>query len=141
MSSLEDELALRGLMSRYVDAVNRRDAVAWAATWDEDATWNLLGSDAMGRDNILALWQQMMDSFEIAVMMPASCLFDIRGDQASGHWYFHEYTRDLEGNGATILSRYEDTYRKWDGEWLYQSRYYRVIYHGSPDLSGAYTPL
>jgi len=140
MSALEDELALRNLMSRYADAVNRRDAQAWAATWDEDATWNLLGSDVRGRDNILALWQQMMSGFEFAVMMPASCLFDIRGDQAGGHWYLHEYTRDLEGNGATVLSRYLDSYRKWDGEWLFQSRNYSIIYHGAPDLSGIYTP-
>ena len=29
MNALEDELALRNLMGRYADAVNRRDADAW----------------------------------------------------------------------------------------------------------------
>ena len=32
MNSLEDELALRNLMARYSDAVNRVDADAWIAT-------------------------------------------------------------------------------------------------------------
>ena len=141
MHKTEDELALRDLMARYVDAVNRSDAAAWAATWAEDGVWNLLGTPVSGRENILALWQQMMGGFEFAVMMPSSCLFDINGDQATRSWYLHEYTRDLEGNGSTILSRYLDTYVKQDGQWLFQSREYSFIYHGAPDLSGNYTPL
>ena len=141
MNSIEDELALRNLMARYVDAVNRNDAAAWASTWAADAVWNLLGAPVTGRDNILGLWQQMMSSFEFAIMMPSSCLFDITGDTASGHWYLQEYTRDLEGNGSSVLSRYVDTYVKQDGQWLYQSREYGFIYHGAPDLSGSYTPL
>ena len=44
MTNLEDELALRNLMARYVDAVNRYDADAWIATWAEDGVWNLLGN-------------------------------------------------------------------------------------------------
>ena len=141
MNSIEDESALRNLMARYVDAVNRSDAAAWASTWAADGVWNLLGAPVTGRDNILALWQQMMGGFEFAIMMPSSCLFDITGDTASGHWYLQEYTRDLEGNGSIVLSRYADTYVKQEGEWLYQSREYGFIYHGTPDLSGTYTPL
>lgn len=139
MSTLEDELALRNLMARYIDAVNRYDEAAWAATWAQDSVWNLLGNPVEGRDNILALWRQMMQTFEFAIMMPSSSLFEINGDTASGHWYLHEYTRDLEGTATTVLSRYLDTYVKQDGEWLYQSREYNFIYNGPPDLSGAFT--
>jgi len=141
MNNLEDELALRDLMARYVDAVNRYDEAAWVTTWAEDAQWNLLGNPIDGKDNILALWQQMMQSFEFAIMLPSSCHFDVDGDTATGHWYLHEYTRDKEGTSSTILSRYVDTYTKHDGKWLYQSRAYNFIYNGAPDLSGTYTPL
>lgn len=139
MSKLEDELALRDLMARYVDAVNRYDADAWIATWADDAVWNLLGNPVEGKDNILALWQQMMGTFDFALMFPNSCLFDIDGDSASGHWYLHEYGRDKEGNGNTILSRYVDTYVKRDGQWLFKSREYGFIYNGAPDMSGSFT--
>jgi ketosteroid isomerase-like protein len=139
MTNLEDELALRNLMARYVDAVNRYDADAWAATWAEDGVWNLLGSPVSGRDNILALWQQMMGSFEFALMMPNSCLFDVTGDTGSGHWYLHEYTRDKDGNASTILSRYVDTYVKLDGQWLFKTRDYGFIYNGPGDFSGSFT--
>ena len=138
MSNIEDELALRNLMARYVDAVNRYDADAWIATWAEDATWNLLGNPVEGKDNILALWQQMMASFEFALMFPSSCLFNIDGDTASGHWYLHEYSRQ-EGQGGIILSRYLDTYVRQDGDWLFKSREYGFIYNGPQDLSGDFT--
>jgi uncharacterized protein (TIGR02246 family) len=141
MNPIEDELALRNLMGRYADAVNRVDADAWIATWAEDGIWNLLGNPVSGRDNILALWKQMMSSFEFALMMPSSCVFEVSGETASGHWYLHEYTRDPEGNASTVLSRYVDTYVKQDGQWLYQSRDYGFIYNGASDLSGSYTPL
>ena len=141
MHNLEDELALANLMARYVDAVNRRDEAAWSATWAEDGVWNLLGNPVEGRANIVGLWQQMMAGFEFAVMLPSSSLFEIDGDTASGHWYLHEYTRDLEGTASTILSRYLDTYVKRDGQWLFQSREYAFIYNGPADLSGTYTPL
>jgi ketosteroid isomerase-like protein len=141
MNPIEDELALRNLMARYCDAVNRVDADAWIATWAEDGIWNLLGNPVSGRDNILALWKQMMGSFEFALMLPSSCLFEVSGDSAGGHWYLHEYTRDPEGNASTVLSRYKDTYVKVGGEWLFKTRDYGFIYNGPSDLSGDYTPL
>ncbi|MEZ5503712.1 MAG: nuclear transport factor 2 family protein [Halioglobus sp.] len=140
MNPLEDELALRNLMARYVDAVNRYDADAWIATWAEDGVWNLLGTPVSGRDAILALWQQMMSSFDFALMLPSSCLFEVTGNTASGHWYLHEHTRDRAGHASTILSRYRDTYVRQGGQWLFQSRHYDFIYNGPADLSGAYTP-
>ncbi len=100
MSNLEDELALRNLMARYVDGVNRYDADTWIATWAEDATWNLLGTPVQGRDAILGLWQQMMATFEYALLFPSSCAFDINGDSATGHWYIHEYSSDLKATKA-----------------------------------------
>ena len=139
MNAIEDELGLRNLMARYVDAVNRYDPEAWIDTWAQDSSWNLLGNPVVGRDNILALWQQMMATFEYALLLPSSCLFDVDGDTASGHWYLHEYSRDLEGNRSTIVSRYDDTYVKQDGRWLFASREYAFIYNGPPDFSGDFT--
>lgn len=141
MNPIEDELALQNLMARYCDAVNRVDGEAWIGTWAEDAIWNLLGNPVSGKDNILALWKQMMGSFEFALMFPSSSLFEVSGDTATGQWYLHEYSRDPEGNASTILSRYVDTYVKQDGEWLFKTRDYQFIYNGPADLSGNYTPL
>ena len=141
MNPIDDEIALRNLMATYTDAVNRADGETWISTWAEDASWNLLGTPVTGKENILNLWQQMMAGFEFAIMLPSSCLFDIDGESATGHWYLHEYTRDKEGNTATILSRYTDSYVKQNGKWFFKSRSYSFIYNGPADLSGAYTPF
>lgn len=140
MNSIEDEIALRNLMARYVDAANRGDADAWISTWAQKSQWNLFGDPVTGRDNILALWQQAMASFEFALLLPSSCLFEVTGDSATGHWYLQEYTRDLEGTRSAIVSRYDDSYARVDGQWLYSSRSYHCIYRGAPDLGGEYTP-
>ena len=140
MNSVEDELALRNLMGRYVDAVFRSDAEAWAATWAEDARWNVVGTDVIGRDNIVGLWQELMTTFEFALMLPSSSQFEVNGDQASGHYYLQEFTRDQAGKSSTLISRYIDTYSRVGGDWLYQSRQYEIIYNGPADLSGTYIP-
>jgi uncharacterized protein (TIGR02246 family) len=141
MSTLEDELALNKLMARYVDAANRRDGAAWSSTWAEDGRWLLMGMEITGRENILGLWQQVLEGFEFALLMPASGHFDIDGDTATGHWYLQEFTRDLQGEALAALSRYNDSYVKVNGQWLFASREYSFLYRGPADLSGEYTPL
>jgi ketosteroid isomerase-like protein len=128
MNTPTDELALRNLMARYVDAANRYDADDWIATWAEDAQWHLLEKPARGRSEILALWREMMASFEFALMLPGSCLFHVEGDSAHGHWYLHEYVRDRQGTGSTIVSRYDDQYVKQNNQWLFKSRHYKFLY-------------
>jgi ketosteroid isomerase-like protein len=139
LNPIEDEISLRNLMARYVDAVFRHDADAWIATWSEDCRWQLMDAPVEGRDAILALWRQMMAGFEFALLLPSSCLFQIAGERAHGHWYLQEFMRDQSGNASAAISRYDDTYVKRNGGWLFQTRRYRVIYHGPPDLSGSFT--
>ncbi len=141
MNTPETDLALRNLMASYVDAVNRRDAQAWGNTWDENASWKLMGSTVQGRENIVALWQQLMGGFEFALMLPSSSAFEIDGHRASGHWYLQEFTRDLQVKATTLLSRYADNYCLQYGRWSYLSREYQVLYHGDAELTGTYTPL
>jgi len=141
MSTLEDELALNKLMARYVDAANRRDGAAWSNTWAEDACWLLMGMEITGRKNILGLWQQVLEGFEFALLMPSSGHVDLAGDTATGHWYLQEFTRDHQGETLVALSRYNDDYVKVDGKWLFARREYNFLYRGPADLSGAYTPL
>ena len=139
MNPIEDEIGLRNLMARYVDAVCRYDADAWIATWAEDCRWHLVDKPVEGRDAVLALWKEMMAGFEFALLLPSSCLFEIDGERARGHWYMQEFMRGRNGQGGAIVSRYDDTYVKRDGAWLFQARRYRMIYQGAADLSGSFT--
>jgi hypothetical protein len=67
----EARLAIRELLESYADAVTRRDAEAWGATWAEDAEWSLpdypeIGT-THGREAIVAMWVEAMKA------IPASC--------------------------------------------------------------------
>ena len=141
MNHLEDQFALQQLMGRYVDAANRRDGEAWAATWAEDGCWSLMGMEVEGRTAILGLWQQVMAGFDFALLAPSSHVIEIDGDTATGHWYLQEFTRDLEGAAMQAVSRYSDRYSRIDGAWYFQRRQYDMIYSGSAPMEGDYTPL
>ena len=139
----EDDLALRNLMAKYTDAVNRCDGERWGSCWTHDATWHLMGNDIVGRDKIVGLWQQVMSGFDFALLTPNSSLFEVSADgqTASGHYYLQEHTRDKEGTTASMISRYQDEYKKEDGQWRYSKREYQVLYSGDANLNGNYTPI
>ena len=140
MSDTAAELAIRNLVAEYIDAVNRYDGEAWAATWAQDCTWFLMGMEVKGRDDVFGLWQGAMGSFEFAIMMLNSGTINIDGDSATGRWYVTEHTKPKEGDPALVLGVYDDTYTQQDGKWLFQERRYHVLYQGPADYSAALQP-
>lgn len=140
MSTSLDELAIRDLAARYIDAVNRYNADDWAATWAEDATWDLMGHVVEGRQAILELWQGAMSGFDMVVMMMNSGTVSVDGDRANGRWYMTEHLKPREGDANVTLGVYNDEYSREGGSWLFTRRAYQVIYQGPPDLSGMYNP-
>lgn len=140
MSEAAEELAIRNLVARYIDAVNRYHADDWTATWAEDARWDLAGMEVNGREAISQLWTGAMASFEFAIMMLNSGTIEVSGDTASGRWYITEHIKPREGDAALTLGVYDDTYCKEGGEWKFAARVYHVIYQGAGDYSGNYNP-
>ena len=51
---MSDEYAIRQLVEKYADAVNRVDKEDWASTWCEDSEWDLSSMPAVtGKDAIV----------------------------------------------------------------------------------------
>ena len=140
MSNPEDELALRDLQARYIDAVNRYNETDWAATWSDSASWNLLGMEVEGKAAIVQLWQGAMGSFDFALMMLNSGTVQVDGDTATGRWYVTEHIKPKEGEPNITLGVYDDRYVKENGQWLFAHRHYNVMYQGPQNLSGNYMP-
>ncbi len=139
MSTL-DELAIRDLNARYIDAVNRFNAEDWIATWSPTATWDLMGHVVEGGEAILATWQGAMGGFDMVVMMLNSGTIQVSGEQATGRWYITEHLVPGEGDANMTLGVYNDEYALEEGRWVFTRRTYQVIYQGPPDLSGNYMP-
>ena len=142
MDNLNDELAIRQLVSRYADGVNRYDAQTWKSTWAEQGQWQLReGQCLRGPDEIVKFWCSVMDSLEFAIMIPSSGQIKIDGKTATGRWYMQETVVEREGRGAEIVGVYNDHYIKINGSWLFQSRQYHMLYDSPTHPQAKHLPV
>ena len=124
--SIEDRLAIRELHDSYCDAVLRRDPGDWGALWTEDAVWSLMGTEVVGRENIVNLWNGAMSAFDAVSFLGISGSLEVTGDTASGRYQTHEV---LVEKGVTRMAggRYDDEFRKIEGQWLYSKRVFNIV--------------
>lgn len=127
MSIIEDELAIRSLAARYIDAVNRRDAAAWGATWSEQGVWELMGHRAEGRTGIVQFWEAAMANFRFAFMLLGSGTIEFDAAGASGRWYLTEHLVGNDDVTQRVLGMYEDRYVREGGRWLFAERRYTIL--------------
>ncbi len=126
---IEDRLAIRELIDCYNDAVHRRDAEAWRATWSENAEWDLLGHIVTGRDAIVETWLGAMATFSYVGFSATPGAIEVDGDRASARVYVRE---TLIENGADAVRRvegaYHDQLQKISGAWVFTKRAYSILH-------------
>lgn len=141
---LGDDLAIRDLLARYVDAIHRRDCDGWAATWAPDATWTLpdvSNADAElvmdGRDDIVAGWLAAMTGYPFVAHILHSGVVKWDGpDSASGRWYVTEIVEAEDGSRFHFYGVYNDRYVRLDGHWLFKARVFSLLYMGDAAWNG-----
>ena len=127
----EDRLAIRELLETYADAVTRRDAEAWGATWAEDAEWSLpdypeIGT-TKGRAAIVAMWIEAMKAYPGIMFEAWPGSIEVEGESA----VMRSYTAEVyDQNDTTFRDRgvYEDTCVKVGGKWLFKTRSFRNVH-------------
>ena len=124
---IEDQLAIRSLHDSYVDAVFRRDVAQWGSNWTEDGRWQLMETTVEGRDAIVGMWNSAMSTFSFVAFFAQVAAIEIEGDAATGRVFTHEVLETLEGEMRRPVGRYDDTYVKRDGRWLFKSRSYTML--------------
>jgi hypothetical protein len=126
-----DRLAIRELLDAYADAVTRRDAVAWGATWAGNSEWTLLDFPEIGtirgRDAIVATWIVAMKGFPGLVFQAWPGSIEIEGDRAAMRSYTSE-VHDQAGITKRDLGVYDDVCVRVDGEWLFERRAFRYLH-------------
>jgi ketosteroid isomerase-like protein len=132
----EDDLAIRALIERYADAVNRRDAQDWAALWSDDGVWEVFGQRITGRDAVVAAWTAAMRGFSFVFHVVHSAVIDVEVDAARARWSVSEQLVDARGVPGLLLALYHDEYRRESGAWRIVRRRLEPLYQGPPDLSG-----
>ncbi len=122
-----DTIAIARLIAAYGDAVSRRDAMAWAATWAPDATWSLMGHEVAGRDAIVNLWLGAMAQFDAVSFITAAGPATIAGDTATLRCQTQEVLRTTDGTIRRIAGIYDDTLVRDGGGWRFARRVFTVL--------------
>ena len=128
---IEDRLAIHELVMSYGDAVSRKDADAWGATWAENATWRIPTFPGLehtqGRELIVRHWWAAMEGYKQIVFTATLGALSVDGDHATGRTYTLEFGTDLEDQQSTVAGCYDDEFIKHDGRWFFQTRTYTPL--------------
>ncbi|MEM8919870.1 MAG: nuclear transport factor 2 family protein [Pseudomonadota bacterium] len=125
---LEDRLAIRELVDTYSDAVARRDADAWAATWTDDAVWDLAGMKVEGKEAIVQMWLGAMGTFEFVAFHATPGAIEVDGETATARVYVSEVLVPKDGGLRRVEGAYDDQFRKEGGAWRFSHRGYNILH-------------
>jgi ketosteroid isomerase-like protein len=124
------DAALRRLVGRYCDAVNRLDRDTWASTWTDDAVWEIPGDSILGRTKIIAAFERLIDDVEWAVQTSPLMIFEV--DEANGTGTGRVTIQDRvkrrkAAKPTSLLAVSHDRYVRQSGKWLCAERRLEVI--------------
>ena len=84
---LLDEREIRGLMTAFGTALDRKDWTAYGETFASDGEFEIMGQRRVGRAEIAAGPARDLTKFARLQHFVANQLVEVEGDEASGQWY------------------------------------------------------
>jgi len=128
MTDIERLLAyeeIRQLASRYAVATDRRDIDALVALFVDDVR---VGRDTYGRDALRANLANQLRDIGVSILNVGTHQIDLAGaDNATGHVYCKAEIQDGD-RWIHQAIRYDDTYARRDGRWLFVRRKHLLFY-------------
>ena len=117
--SVEDVHAIQRLKYDYCYAIDGGDYERWVSLFTEDGRFVRDSGDTFeGHDELREFASEGFDvGFEHTAHVVTNPAVDVDGDDATGRWYLVLFYRDANGNDGWTQARYDDEYRKVDGEW------------------------
>jgi len=124
---LEEDKAIRDLMSRYcflVDRIPDRNAEAFAALFTEDGVWNSASLDRRveGRQQLRDFMAGVYDSDGVYRHLIANAIISIDGNRATAHSYVHVSNLATGTPVCVMIAFYDDDLVKHNGKWLFKVR-------------------
>jgi ketosteroid isomerase-like protein len=135
------ESGIRQLHARYIDAVWRKDVVAYADCWAEDAHWKIIGMEKHGRAAITETFAAVMESFERVIQFFHPPILEVGDGTALGRTYVTEQNRYKDGRTGSTIGIYYERYVDEGDRWRFSWRHFDLFYIGPPDISGPFFPI
>ena len=143
-SAPADEAAVRQVLARFADALNRRDMAAFGRLWWPEAVWELtapVNQTLTGAGPILTQATEMLGGFELLIVMAHEPTIEVQGDTATARWLMHEVHRTPAGQGEATYALYADELARRQGEWRFLRRTYATLFSQQVPLNGPAYPL
>lgn len=123
----EDRMAIRELYGMYGDGSARGDRADWLDCWTDDAVWTTHIFTCEGKQAIGAQWDALWANFEKLAFLSDIGAIEVSGDTATGRSVAREIVA-LKGGGIyKLVGRYDDTFVRRGGRWLFLRRDYQPI--------------
>lgn len=116
-------LSIQALLSRYGNLLDAHEMERFAELWAPDAELTIGRATTRGRDEIAARCAEAVKGLHLGGIPD----IEVSGDRATGVQSFLFVA--LEDH-QLILGRYEDSYVRVDGTWLFASR--RIVFLRPP---------
>lgn len=117
---LEDIEAIRQLKARYCEICDdNHDPELIVSVFSEDALWEARGiGRAEGHQEIRELFSRFQQSISFSQHMTMNPRIEVKGNTASGVWYFFgPFTMRKDNRAVWQAARYHEDYVKLDGQW------------------------
>ncbi len=122
---LLDERSLRRCAELYAQGADRRDKDVWGSIVTEDCVIEAPGIRLEGRANITAALDVMARLYKATQHRVHNQVVTIEGDSAHGETYSTADHLSTADGVTTVLSwaiRYQDRWRRENGEWRFSHR-------------------
>lgn len=129
---------VRQLHARFVDAVWRQDAGAFADCFAEDGEWKVAGMHMRGRAEIGSQFAQLLAACERVLIIPGIALLDVGPGTATGRIHVTELAKMRDGSSAMTIGVYYDHFVDDGTRWRFQRRHFGLHYRGPTDLSAPF---
>jgi len=121
LQHLEDVEAIKLLKANYCFGVDQRRLDDLADLFLEDAVWHMPGVGRFeGKAAIKEFFGELPEMMSFWMHMVVNPLITVEGDEAQGRWYLLEPTTLKDGTAAWASGRYEQRYRRSNGQWLFE---------------------
>lgn len=130
------ESGIRRLHACCVDAVWRKDPVAFADCFAKDGEWHIAGMQLRSRAVIEKAFGDIMEQFERTFMMFGTPILTVGNGTASGRTYVTERTRFKTGRTAITMGAYYERFVDEGDRWRFHWRHWTLFYLGPPDMTG-----
>jgi ketosteroid isomerase-like protein len=132
------ECAIRQLHARFIDAVWRKDADAFAQCFAEQGEWKIATLHMRGRAEIGGTFAKLLGACERVFPILNTPILDIGADSVTGRIYCTEFAKMKDGSSAMTIGIYYDRYVEEQGRWRFQWRHWALHYRGPADLSAPF---